>query len=133
MSASRRGSTRQRHRRGLPAKSFELLIVLAIVLILLMIAVPSYLGLKARADSAAAQANVRSAVPAVEAYFALTNSSYAGLDLQWLTSFDPGVKLNDPAVTPSKQTATTYCVSATVGGKTWYKAGPEAPITTSAC
>jgi hypothetical protein len=34
--------------------------VLAIVLILLMNAVPSYLGLKATADSAAAQANVRS-------------------------------------------------------------------------
>jgi type IV pilus assembly protein PilA len=133
MSASRRGSTRHRHRRGLPTKSFELLIVLAIVLILLMIAVPSYLGLKARADSAAAQANVRSAVPAIEAYFLLTNSSYAGLDLQWLTTFDPGVRLNDPAVTPSKQTATTYCVASTVGGKTWYKAGPEASITTSAC
>ena len=84
-------------------------------------------------NSAAAQANVRAAIPAVEAYFLLANSSYVGLDLHWLQSYYPGVKLNDPAVTPSKQTATTYCVSSTVGGKTWYKAGPAAPITTVAC
>ena len=109
------------------------MIVLVIVLILLLIAVPSYLGFMSRANSAAAQANLRSAIPAVEAYFLLTNSSYVGLDLHWLQAFDPGVKLNDPGATPSKQTATTYCVSATVGGKTWYKAGPAAPITTAAC
>ena len=86
-----------------------------------------------RANSAAARANVRSAVPAVEAYFLLHDSSFAGLDLHWLQTFDPGVKLNDPAATPSKQTATTYCVSSTVGGKTWYQAGPGAPVTAAAC
>jgi type IV pilus assembly protein PilA len=131
MSVSRKGSTRHRH--GLSSRSIEFLIVLIIVLILLLIAVPSYLGFMNRANSAAAQANVRSAIPAVEAYFLLTNSSYVGLDQHWLQTYDPGVKLNDPAATPSKQTATTYCVSSTVGGKTWYKAGPGAPITTVAC
>ena len=48
----------------------ELLIVLVIIGILLAIAVPSYLGFKDRANKSAAQANVRSAVPAVEAYYA---------------------------------------------------------------
>src|SRR6188472_1736617 len=48
----------------------ELLIVLVIIGILLAIAVPSYLGFKDRASKSAAQANVRSAVPAVEAYYA---------------------------------------------------------------
>jgi Tfp pilus assembly protein PilE len=133
MSVSRKGPTRHGNRHALPSRSIELLIVIIIVLILLLIAVPSYLGFMNRANSAAAQANVRSATPAVEAYFLLTNNSYVGLDLHWLQTFAPGLKLNDPAVTPSKQTATTYCVSSTVGGKTWYKAGPEAPITPVAC
>ena len=55
----------------------ELLIVLVIIGILLAIAVPSYLGFKDRANQTAAQANVRSAVPAVEAFYA-DNSTYVG-------------------------------------------------------
>ena len=133
MSASRRSSLRHQHRHSLPSRSIELLIVIVIVLILLLLAVPTYFGFVSRANSTAARANVRSAVPAVEAYFLLHNSSFAGLDLHWLQTFDPGVKLNDPAATPSKQTATTYCVSSTVGGKTWYQAGPGAPVTAAAC
>ena len=109
------------------------MIVLVVVLILLLIAVPSYLGFVRRANSAAAQANLRSAIPAVEAYFMLTHGSYAGLDLHWLQTFDPGLELDDPGAAPLKQTATSYCVSATVGGTTWYKAGPDAPITTDPC
>ena len=135
MSVSRQGSTRHRsrHRSGHPSRSIELLIVVVFVLILLLIAVPSYLGFVSRANSAAARSNLRAAVPAVEAYYLLTNSTWVGLDLQWLEDFAPGVEVNDPGATPSKQTSTTYCVSATVGGKTWYKAGPDAPITTQSC
>ena len=48
----------------------ELLIVLVIIGILLAVAVPSYLGFKERAKHGAAEANVRSAVPAVETYYA---------------------------------------------------------------
>ena len=54
----------------------ELLIVLVIIGILLAIAVPSYLGFKDRAEKTAAQANVRSAIPAVEAYYA-DNGNYS--------------------------------------------------------
>ena len=56
----------------------ELLVVIIIIGILLAIAVPSYLGFRERANSAAAQANVRSAIPAIEAYFA-DNDSYASM------------------------------------------------------
>ena len=48
----------------------ELLIVLVIIGILLAIAVPSYLGFKDRANKTAAQANIRSVVPDIEAYSA---------------------------------------------------------------
>ena len=53
----------------------ELLIVLVIIGILLAIAVPSYIGFKARAAQTAAQANVRSAIPAVEASTPTTTAS----------------------------------------------------------
>jgi Tfp pilus assembly protein PilE len=133
MPVANKKTLRVSHRRGLPSTPLEFGIVIVVALILLAIAVPSYLSFVDSANSRAAQANLRSAVPAVEAYALLANGSYVGLDLHWLQGFDPGVKLNDPGATPAKQTATTYCVSATVGGKTWYKAGPRAPITAVAC
>jgi Tfp pilus assembly protein PilE len=132
MTISHKRSVTHQRRSVLPS-GLQLVIVLMGVVALIAIALPTYLSVKARANSAAARANIRSAVPSIEAYYALTSSSYAGLNLAWLRQFDPGVKLNDPAAEPAKQTATSYCVSATVGGKTWYKAGPQAPIISRAC
>ena len=50
----------------------ELLVVIIIIGILLAIAIPSYLSFRDRANDQAARANVRAAVPGVEAYFADT-------------------------------------------------------------
>src|SRR5437588_632049 len=46
----------------------ELLVVIIILGILLAIAIPSYLSFRDRANNSAAKANVRAAIPAVEAY-----------------------------------------------------------------
>ena len=56
----------------------ELLVVIVIIGILLAIAVPSYLGFRDRAADSAAQANIRSAVPSAEAYYA-DNGNYTGM------------------------------------------------------
>jgi type IV pilus assembly protein PilA len=104
----------------------ELLIVLVIIGILLAIAVPSYIGFKDRANKSAAQANVRSGIPAVEAYYS-DNGSYSGMTLAALQGIDAGVKL---AVISA---GASYCVSASSGSYTYYKSGASGSITTTAC
>jgi type IV pilus assembly protein PilA len=114
----------------------ELLVVIIILGILLAIAIPSYLSFRDRANNAAAKADVRAAIPAVEAYNADNtgtgaSAGYAGMTVTALQAYDS-------AIVPSKLTivsasATTYCISSTVGQATYYKAGPGADISTTAC
>jgi type IV pilus assembly protein PilA len=107
----------------------ELLVVIIIIGILLAIAIPSYLKFKDRANNSAAQANVRAAVPGMEAYSA-DHNGYASVTTALLqASYDAGIK----HVTILSATATTYCISSTVGASTYYKNGPSADITTTAC
>ena len=107
----------------------ELLVVIIIIGILLAIAIPSYMKFRDRANKSAAQANVRSSIPAIEAYFA-DNNSYSGATLAYLqTTYDQGVK----NITIQSATATTYCVQSVVGAETFKKSGPGADIVTGAC
>ena len=108
----------------------ELLVVVIIIGILLAIAIPSYLTFKDRANKAAAQANVRSAVPGVEAY-AADNGGYAGMTLAALKGIDAGIKNVQVVGTP---TATTYCIQNDDNtGYDYSKAGPQADITNATC
>jgi len=122
----------------------ELLVVIVIIGILLAIAVPSYLGFRDRAATSAAKSNVRSAVPAIEAYYS-DNGDYAFTKLadgttapttgagalqNSLKSYDAGMKFGttNQGITVTTST-TSYCVSAQ--GKTgqyWKKLGPSADI-----
>jgi prepilin-type N-terminal cleavage/methylation domain-containing protein len=107
----------------------ELLVVIIIIGILLAIAIPSYMKFRDRANKSAAQANVRSSIPAVEAYFA-DNNTYAGATLAYLqTTYDQGVK----NIVIQSATATTYCVQSVVGSETFKKSGPGADIVSGTC
>ena len=112
----------------------ELLVVIIIIGILLEIAIPSYLSFKDRANDAAAKANVRASIPAVEAYNSDNtgtgaSAGYAGMTLSALQSYDAGVT----GITVVSASATSYCVQSVVGSKTWRKNGPGATLTALAC
>src|SRR2546423_15576596 len=71
----------------------ELLVVIIIIGILLAIAIPSYLSFRGRANNSAAQANVRAAVPGIEAFNADHATGYSGVHLTKLQlSYDAGIK-----------------------------------------
>jgi type IV pilus assembly protein PilA len=119
----------------------ELLVVIIIIGILLAIAIPSYLSFKDKAQKSAAQANVRAAVPAVEAYNSdnvgtatdvdsdASTTGYAGMSLTLLQSYDQGVKnINVGTVSTA-----SYCIDSTVGNYSYNKDGPGADIVPGTC
>ena len=106
----------------------ELLVVLVIIGILVAIAVPSYLGFKKRAEKQASSANVRSAIPAAEAYYS-DHDNYTGMDLAALKSIDQGIATG--LVVTS--TAAGYTLSFTKGNCTASYTGPGGGEPTNTC
>jgi type IV pilus assembly protein PilA len=110
----------------------ELLVVIIILGILLAIAIPSYLSFKDRANKSAAQANVRAAIPGVEA-FAADNvntgaaGGYAGLNDTGLYTYD--ASLTGKVHIDANPTSSTYCVYSVVGAFEYYKKNPAGAIT----
>jgi type IV pilus assembly protein PilA len=102
----------------------ELLIVLVIIGILLAIAVPSYLGFKDRANKTAAQANVRSAIPSAETFYA-DNNTYTGIDVGPLQVIDAGIRLNKAVAVNS---GAQYTLCAVSGGWHATVTGPGGTI-----
>jgi len=110
----------------------ELLVVIVILGILVAIAVPSYLSFRGNASQAAAQANVRSAIPAAEGYYqdpTLGNGSYYHLGLAangTMTNADLATEA--PGVSPSVNIKTIntgqgYCMDDSNAGKEAYYVG----------
>jgi type IV pilus assembly protein PilA len=109
----------------------ELLVVIIILGILLAIAIPSYLSFRTRANKSAAQANVRAAVPGMEAYNADHATGYTGVTLTKLQgSYDAGIK----NIKISVANATAYCIVNTLPGTVQYhKSGPSGDIKSGGC
>ena len=109
----------------------ELLVVIIIIGILLAIAIPSYLSFRTRANKSAAQANVRAAIPGMEAYNADHATGYVGINLAKLQgSYDAGIK----NVTIRAATNGGYCLENTSPGTvTYHKSGPSGDIKFGSC
>jgi prepilin-type N-terminal cleavage/methylation domain-containing protein len=97
----------------------ELLVVIVVLGLLSAVAVPSYMGLRERANSNAAKSNVQDALPAVDAYQAVTGS-YLGMSLPKLQKLDDELHLDGQMAVAR----TSFCVQSTVGTKTWSLTGP---------
>ena len=111
----------------------ELLVVIIILGILLAIAIPSYLSFRTRANKSAAQANVRAAIPGIEAYAAdNTKTYYLGTHLTKLQlSYDAGIKNITVKVNSA---GTGYCIQNTKPtGVNYHKSGPGGDIVPGTC
>ena len=110
----------------------ELLVVIIILGILLAIAIPSYLSFRTRAQKSAAQANVRAAVPGMEAYNADHATGYVGVNTVILKgSYDAGIK----NIKISVATAGGYCIVNTnpPSNVRYHKSGPSGDIKPGSC
>ena len=121
----------------------ELLVVIVIIGILVAIAVPAYLSFRGNAQEAAAKSNVRSAVPAAEAFYqadklsgggAKTASSYTGITGAELRAVAPGVGAN--VLAAANAAGDGYCLQDTEDGNTYSYSGGTggtATVTKAAC
>jgi type IV pilus assembly protein PilA len=110
----------------------ELLVVIIILGILLAIAIPSYLSFRTRAQNSAAQANVRAAVPGMEAFNADHSTGYTGVTLTKLqASYDAGIK----NIKISVANSTAYCIvnSNPPSSVRYHKSGPSGDIKSGSC
>ncbi|MGZ4334499.1 MAG: prepilin-type N-terminal cleavage/methylation domain-containing protein [Gaiellaceae bacterium] len=106
----------------------EMIVVLVLLSILVLIAVPSYLGFSGRAERRTASADVRSAVSSAEAYRA-DNETYAGMTVAALRGYDQAIAVDDVRVSADGK---SYCLDKTVNSRHAYVVRGAAPHTPAA-
>jgi type IV pilus assembly protein PilA len=96
----------------------ELLVVIVILGVLIAVAVPTYVSFTGSAQTGAAEANVRSAIPAAEK-MSNTSGNYAGISGATLSSTAPGIGPTVKAVAVNSNSG--YCIEDTEdSGSTFY-------------
>jgi type IV pilus assembly protein PilA len=109
----------------------ELLVVMVILGILVAIAVPAYLSFTGKAKTAAAESNVRSAIPAAESFYQDTvnntvPNTYTGISKAMLLKEAPGIAPNVLAGPfDGVTTKSAYCIQDTEGGTTFHYVGGD--------
>ncbi|HVS85957.1 MAG TPA: type II secretion system protein [Gaiellaceae bacterium] len=115
----------------------ELLVVIVILGILVAIAVPSYLSFRGRAQDSANKSNIRSAIPAAEAYYQDNSSSYTGMDAASPDGiFSEATGLSPDLVVTVSTDGQQYCIADTSGGNDWHYnggTGGASTIASGAC
>jgi type IV pilus assembly protein PilA len=107
----------------------ELLVVVVIIGILAAIAIGFHVQARDRAGDATARANIRIAVPAIEAYRS-DAGAYSGMTLAILqATYSPGVQ----GIEIVSADDSGYCIRASAGANTWYKDSDAGSITQTAC
>jgi type IV pilus assembly protein PilA len=104
------------HRRAQDEKGFtliELLVVILIIGILAAIALPAFLGQRARAQDTEAKSAVRQANTAMETYFT-DNQTYVGADQAAIRDIEASLASGAGAsISPTLQTTTGYSLTST--------------------
>jgi Tfp pilus assembly protein PilE len=114
----------------------DVLMVVFIIGILIACATASYLWVRDGAEEAAAAVNVRTASPAVEFWRNENRGTAVDIDGDETTSGYEGLshaallaRFNIAAIDVPVATMTEFCIASTVGGQTFFKYGPDGPIT----
>lgn len=107
----------------------ELVIVMVIIAILVSFVLALHYGARERSSDAVARTNIRSAIPAIEAFHA-DNGAYSGMTVAALrATYSPGIGNLVVHWTAPQD----YCISSSVNGRTWWKQGPASSITMASC
>lgn len=88
-----------------------------------------YDSFRERANVRSAEANLRSAIPAIEAYYS-DNDTYVGMDLAVLREIDAGLPAS---VVVARAEATSYCVQVTEESATAHYDGPGGSVLEGPC
>lgn len=107
----------------------ELLVVMVIIAVLVSFAMAMHYGARERSSDATARSNLRSAVPAIEAYRGDTGE-YTGMTVTGLRStYSPGIG----NIVVEWAAVDDYCMSSELNGRKWWKRGPAGQISMTAC
>jgi type IV pilus assembly protein PilA len=121
----------------------ELMVVVLIIAILIAIAIPTFLGLRERAQDRAAQAELRDGLTAAKAYYT-DDETYDGFDDATAETIEPSLNWagGEPDIetaagdtvrlTEASESDTVFCIG-DVDGETVYGSGADAAAAVAAC